>query len=118
MSTTINPEIRDLQQKYEDLRVALAKTQGEVEEIKCQTAGNTRQTIWQFVIFTVTMAGVLIGGLTYQTNALRHEFGARFDTVDAKFNTVNGRLDNLEKRMDRIDRSLDELNKELRSQRR
>ncbi len=115
MSAMINPEIRDLQQKYEDLRASLSRTQGEVEEIKRQTASNTRQTIWQFVIFTVTMAGILIGGLNYQTNTLRNEFGHRFDAVNTRFDAINTRLDNIEKRLDRVERNLDELIKELRN---
>lgn len=75
----INPEIRDLQQKYEDLRAELARTQGEVEQIKHIASDTSRQTIWQFVIFTVTMAALLLGGLKYQADVLRREIDLRFE---------------------------------------
>jgi len=121
MSSIISPEIRDLQQKYEDLRTDLARTQneiarsqGEIEAIKQNTARNDRQTNRQFVIFLVTMtiavAGSLIGTSIFQTESLRRE-------MDAKFGTVNQRIDGVEKRMERIEKTLDEISKELRSQR-
>ena len=75
----INPESRDLQQKYENLRAELARTQGEVEQIKHIASDTSRQTIWQFVIFTVTMAVLLLGGVKYQADVLRHEMDLRFD---------------------------------------
>jgi chaperonin cofactor prefoldin len=118
LSSTINPEMRDLQQKYEDLRASLAKTQGEVEEIRRQTANNTRQTIWQFVIFTITMGGIMIGAMNYQTNVLRNEFNSRFEAINARLDAIDSRMDNMEKRLDRVERNLDELNRELRSRKR
>jgi hypothetical protein len=44
----------------------------------------TRQTIWQFVIFTVTMAAILSGGIKYQTDTWRSEMNARFDAVNQR----------------------------------
>ena len=87
-----NPDLRDLQQKYENLRAELASTQGEVELLKRTTSDNTRQTLWQFVIFTVTMAVILVGGIKYQADTLRHEFDIRFESLDK-------RIDQAEKSM-------------------
>ncbi len=88
MSSIINPEVRELQQKYEEMRVNPAKTQGEVGEIKRNSERNDRQTNKQFVIFLITMtiavAGSLIGASIFQTDALRREMNARFEPVNQR----------------------------------
>jgi chaperonin cofactor prefoldin len=113
MSAPINPDFRDLQQKVEELQITLAKTQGEIAIIKHNSERNDRQTITQFVIFTVTMliavVSCLIGTSIFQTDALRRE-------MNAKFETVNQRIDSVDKRMERLERSLEEIRKEIASQ--
>jgi hypothetical protein len=79
-----NPELHDLQEKVRELRVELARTQGEVEQLKHTATDTSRQTIWQFVIFTVTMAGILIGGIKYQSDTLRPEMTLRFETIEKR----------------------------------
>jgi peptidoglycan hydrolase CwlO-like protein len=110
MSATINPDFRDLQQKVEELQITLAKTQGEIAIIKHNSERNDRQTITQFVIFTVTMliavVSCLIGTSIFQTDALRRE-------MNAKFETVNQRIDSVDKRMERLERSLEEIRREI-----
>ena len=105
MNVTINPEFRELQQKVEDLRINLAKTQGEMEIIKHNSERNDRQTTKQFVAFFIAMliavSGSLIGTSIFQTDALRREMNARFDTVN--------------QRMDQMQKSIDELKDEIRS---
>jgi chaperonin cofactor prefoldin len=119
LSATINPEIRDLQQKVEEMRVNLAKTQGEIEIIKHNSERNEWQTIKQFVIFTITMliAGVtcLVGTSIFQTAALRREMSAKFETVNQRFETVNLRFDSIDKRMEKLEKSIDELKQDVRS---
>jgi peptidoglycan hydrolase CwlO-like protein len=126
MSATINPEIRDLQQKVEEMRVNLARTQGEIEIIKHNSERNDRQTIKQFVIFTITMliavVTCLVGTSIFQTDALRREMSARFDTVNQRFetvnqrfDTVNQRFDSIDKRMEKLEKSLEELKQDIRS---
>jgi chromosome segregation ATPase len=126
MSATINPEIRDLQQKVEEMRVNLARTQGEIEIIKHNSERNDRQTIKQFVIFTITMliavVTCLVGTSIFQTDALRREMSARFDTVNQRFetvnqrfDTVNQRFDSIDKRMEKLEKSIEELKQGLRS---
>jgi hypothetical protein len=66
--------------------------EGKVEQVNRTASDTSRQTIWQFVIFTVTMAGVLIGATFYQTEALRRESNARFESLEK-------RLDQVEKNM-------------------
>jgi chromosome segregation ATPase len=114
MSATINPEIRDLQQKVEEMRINLARTQGEIEIIKHNSERNDRQTIKQFVIFTITMliavVTCLVGTSVFQTDALRREISARFEAV-------NQRFDSIDKRMEKLEKSIDELKQDLRSRR-
>ncbi|HEX9003626.1 MAG TPA: hypothetical protein VGB07_27195 [Blastocatellia bacterium] len=113
MNATINPEFRELQQKVEEMRVNLAKTQGEIEIIKHDSERNDRQTIKQLVIFTITMliavVTCLIGTSIFQTDALRREMNARFDGM-------NQRQQSLEKQMEKMEKSIEEIKQELRSQ--
>ena len=117
--SVINPEMHDLQEQVAEQRVRLANTEGRIDEVRRTASGTVRQTIWQFVIFTVTMAAVLLGGLNYQTEALRREFNARFETVNARFDSVDDRFADMNKRFDarfddmnkRFDARFDDMNK-------
>lgn len=101
---TINPEFRDLQQQVIELRDRLAKAEGEIQQLNRTSSDNTRQTIWQFVIFTLTMAGVVIGALNYQTSALSRQFDARNQVLGERITGLEQRITGLEKRLDqRID---------------
>lgn len=89
----INPELRDLRDKYEtllekyaELTASLSRTQGEVAEIKRVSTSFSQQTIWQLVGFAVVMASVMITGIYYQTNALRNEFNSKFDSLERQMN--------------------------------
>jgi hypothetical protein len=55
-----------------------------IEQLKHTATDTSRQTIWQFVIFTVTMAGILIGGIKYQSDTLRPEMTLRFETIEKR----------------------------------
>jgi pyridoxal biosynthesis lyase PdxS len=120
---TINPEIRELQQQVArlnerqsvtDAEVArlkkieaqqaqiierLGHNEGRIEQVNHTASDSTRQTIWQFVIFTVTMAGVLIGSSIFQTEALRRETNARFDAVEQRFKAIEKQIEASEKNM-------------------
>ena len=73
-------------------------------------------------IFTITrliaVVICLIGTSVFQTDALRREMNAKFETVNQRFDQNKERVDSLEKRLERIENSLDEIKDELRSQRR
>jgi hypothetical protein len=82
----INPDLRELQTKYNellmkyaDLKSDLSKTQGEVAEIKRVSTSFSQQTIWQLLGFAIVMASMMIGGIYYQTQALRNEMNLRFE---------------------------------------
>lgn len=102
----LNPELRDLQLKYEnllgkyaELAASISKTQGEVAEIKRVSTSFAQQTVWQLLGFAVVMASVMMGGIYYQTNALRNEFNARFDKIDQQFKDVEKRIELSEKNL-------------------
>lgn len=117
MSTTINPEMRELQQKVDEMRINLARTQGEIEIIRQNSERNDRQTIKQFVIFTVTMliavVSTLIGTSVFQTDALRREMSAKFEVVDQRFNAVDQKIDSLDQRIDKLDQRMDRLDQRM-----
>jgi hypothetical protein len=102
--SVINPEIHDLQQQVAELRVRVANAEGKIDEVSRTASGTVRQTIWQFVIFTVTMAAVLLGGLNYQTEALRREFNARFEALETRIElsekNTNARFDDMNRRFE------------------
>ena len=77
---------------------------------------NIKQTIWQFVAFTITMAVILVGGLNYQTNALRNELGTRITEVEKR---LEQRIDQVEKNMntrfDDTNKRIEDLKQEARN---
>ncbi len=124
----INPELRELRQKYEEVRTSLAKVEGEMRLLITTISGYTRQTIWQFMIFTVTMAAVFVGGVKYQADTLRHEMdirfeaqrremNARFDAMDKRIEFMEKRLESLEKQMVSMQKDLQDLKQEVRASR-
>jgi hypothetical protein len=80
----INPQLKELEQKFEVLQITVSQMRGELDEVKRTSGDTTRQTIWQFVIFTVTMAAILLGGIKYQTDTLRNEMNVRFDAMNQR----------------------------------
>ncbi|MEP7343127.1 MAG: hypothetical protein ABI977_35710 [Acidobacteriota bacterium] len=80
----INPQLNEVLQKQEEFQIKMARLEGEISELRRVATDTTRQTIWQFVIFTVTMAAILLGGIKYQTDTLRSEMNARFDAVNQR----------------------------------
>jgi len=102
----INPEVRDLREKYETLlekyvepSASLSRTQGEVAEIKRVSTSFSQQTIWQLLGFAVVMAGVMITGIYYQTNALRNETNALRNEMNLRFAAQQQQIIQLEKNL-------------------
>ena len=80
----INPQLKEVERKVEDLRDTVFQMRGEIDAIKHNSRDITRQTIWQFVIFTVTMGAILLGGIKYQTDTLRNEMNIRFEAMEKR----------------------------------
>jgi Mg2+ and Co2+ transporter CorA len=101
--SSVNLDLHDLQQQVIELRDRMSRAEGKIEQVNRAASDTSRQTIWQFVIFTVTMAGVLAGMTVYQTEALRRETNARFESVEKRIDQMEK---NLNTQMDQLERSL------------
>jgi len=101
--STVNLDLHDLQQQVNELRARMNKAEGRIEQVNRTASDTSRQTIWQFVIFTVTMAGVLAGMTVYQTEALRRETNARFASVEKRMDQMEK---NLNSQMNQLERNL------------
>jgi hypothetical protein len=69
----IDPRFRDLERKHSELESTVAQMRGELDELRRTPRDTSRQTIWQFVIFTVTMGAIIISAIKYQTDTLSRE---------------------------------------------
>jgi len=89
-----------------------------LNEIKLMSSDTSRQTIWQFVIFTMTMAAVMLGGLKYQAEVLRKEMDVRFEAqrleMNVRFEAVKNQLGEMEKN---ILSCFEDLKQEVRTRR-
>lgn len=110
----ISPRLKEIERRQEELQTTVAYMRGELDEVKRLAGSTARQTIWQFVIFTVTMAAVLLGGIRYQTETLRSEFNGRFEKVDLRFEEMEKRMNQMEKN---ILARFEDLKQEVRSRR-
>lgn len=128
----INTEFKELQRKQDELRSTVDLMRGELNEIKRMSSDARQQTIWQFVIFTITMAAVILGGLKYQADVLRkemdirfeaqrHEMNARFQGVDQRFYGVDQRFEALKNQMFEMEKNIisrfEDLKQEVRNRR-
>ena len=85
-----------------------------LNEIKLMSSDTSRQTIWQFVIFTMTMAAVMLGGLKYQADVLRKEMDIRFEAQRVKMNSIKTQMVEMEKN---ILSRFEDLKQEVRTRR-
>ncbi|MDX2041420.1 MAG: hypothetical protein SF097_09230 [Acidobacteriota bacterium] len=108
----IQPEFNELQRQVSDMRERLSTAEGQILQLNRASSDTSRQTIWQFVIFTITMGAILLGGLNYQTNALRNEFNARFDKIETQINSVEKSLGQTERN---LNARFEDLKQEVRS---
>jgi chaperonin cofactor prefoldin len=88
MNTTLDPEFTVLREKVESLGREIAELRATVQQLAQMVSNTNRQTIWQFVIFTVTMVvavtGSIVGASTYQTESLRREMNVRFEAMEKR----------------------------------
>jgi phage shock protein A len=121
----ISPQLKELERKHDDLqntvfqlREIVAQMRGELDELRRTARDTTRQTIWQFVIFTVTMAVILIGGIKYMSDTLRNEMNIRFEAMERRIDQMeknnNARSEQTEKN---IIARFEDLKQEVRASR-
>ena len=112
----VDPEFRELKHQVIEQGNRLSKVEGEIQQLNRTAFDTSKQTIWQFVAFTIAMGVILIGGLNYQTNALRNEFNVRFDKVEQRITEVEKRI---EQRIDQVEKNMntrfEDLKQEVRS---
>lgn len=80
----INPEVHEMQQQFSEMRDRMSKFEGQVEELRRVVTETSRQPVWQLIVFTLTIAAVVPGGLKFQTDALRNESNAKFDAIERR----------------------------------
>ncbi|MGH9834706.1 MAG: hypothetical protein ACREBD_03510 [Blastocatellia bacterium] len=80
----IDPRFKELERKHDALENTVAQMRGELDEVKRTSSDTSRQTIWQFVIFTVTMGVLMISAIKYQTDTLRNEMNIRFEAMEKR----------------------------------
>ena len=66
---TINARLRELEAKVAEI----AEIKGRMFQLNQSVASSNRLTIWQFISFTLVMAGTLFGTLTWVSATLREE---------------------------------------------
>jgi len=66
---TLSARVRELEAKA----VENAEIKGQMSQINQAIAQGNRMTIWQFISFTLVMAGTFIGTLTWVSATLREE---------------------------------------------
>lgn len=115
----VNPEIIQLREKYEMLQSKYELLSERVSRTEGRVSDATKQTIWQFVIFMVGVAGLIIGLVNYQNSILEKRFDQMEKRLEQMQKDTDSRLEQMQKdtnsRLERVERNLDELNKELRN---
>jgi chaperonin cofactor prefoldin len=114
----INPQLKELERKHEELKSTVDYMRGEFEELRRTARDTTRQTIWQFIIFTITMASVMLAGLKYQADVLRKEMDIRFEAMERRIEqsekSITARFEDLKKD---LTSRFDDLRQEVRDSR-
>jgi hypothetical protein len=114
----INPQVTELERNVAELRAEVAQMRGELNELKRTSSDTTRQTIWQFVIFTVTMGALMLGAIKYQSDTLRKEMDLRFEAQRLE---MNARFESMEKRFNQSEQNIvarfEDLKQEVRANR-
>jgi len=114
----INPQLKEVERKVEDLRETVFHMRGEIDAIKHSSRDIARQTIWQFVVFVVTMGLITIAGIRYQAEVLRNEMNVWFEAQRLE---MKAHLEAIEKRIEQSEKNItlrfDDLKQEVRASR-
>jgi hypothetical protein len=92
---TINARLRELEAKVAEL----AELKGQMLQVNQYIASSNRLTIWQFISFTLVMAGTLFGTLTWISGSLREEMRQSRDQLQRQMEqterNMNARFEDL-----------------------
>ncbi|MEP7343310.1 MAG: hypothetical protein ABI977_36640 [Acidobacteriota bacterium] len=119
----IQPEFNELQRQVGDLRDRLSVAEGQILQLNRTSSDTSRQTIWQFVAFTISIGALIIGLLNYQTDALNKQSEARTQALVEQIRAVSQRVEQVEKNMNQrsdqaeknINERFEDLKQEVRS---
>lgn len=116
------PEFIALKEKVDSHDVAIAEIRGSLQQLEKIVTATARQSVWQLTAVVITLSGVLLGGLAYQSASLEKRFDQmdkRFDQMERSFNarfdqserSMNARFDQMEKNFnDRMEQSEKNIN--------
>ena len=86
------------------LSARVSELEKEVAGLKGQVAQSSRLTIWQFISFTLVMAGTLFGTLAWISGSLREELRQTREQlqrqIETSERTTNERYGQMEKRFE------------------
>jgi uncharacterized coiled-coil protein SlyX len=81
--------------RISQLETAVAEQKGQLAQLNQSVTQGNRLTIWQFISFTLVMAGTLFGTLTWISTSLREEMrqserrmGDRFEQMEKRFDDL------------------------------
>ncbi len=86
------------------LSARVSELEKEVHNLKGQVAQSNRLTIWQFISFTLVMAGTLFGTLAWVSGSLREENRQTRESLQKQIEqtekNLNGQFTQMEKRFE------------------
>ncbi|MEK7834165.1 MAG: hypothetical protein AAB401_23960 [Acidobacteriota bacterium] len=89
---TLNARVSDLEKQVSELK-------GQVANNNQAIANSNRLTIWQFISFTLVMAGTLFGTLAWISNSLREELRANRDYLQSEIKQTRELIQQTERNM-------------------
>src|SRR4030095_16277875 len=113
------PEFIALKEKVDSHDMAIAEIRGSLQPLEKIVTATARQSVWQLIALVITLSGVILGGLAYQSASLEKRFDQmekRFDQMErstnARFEQVNARFDQSQKymntRFDQMEKNFNE----------
>ena len=93
-----------LSARISELETQVAELQGHLTQINQSVAQGNRLTIWQFISFTLVMAGTLFGTLAWISTSLREEIRLTRDQLQMQIQqserNTSDRFTQMEKRFE------------------
>lgn len=97
------PEFIALKEKVEAHDVAIAEMRGSLQQLEKIVTATARQSVWQLIALVITLSGVIVGGLAYQSSMLEKHFdqlernsNQRFDAIEKRFDAIENRFEHSE----------------------
>lgn len=100
-----------LSARVSGLETQLAELKGQLTQVNQSIAQGNRLTIWQFISFTLVMAGTLFGTLTWISTSLRTEMHQTRDQLQQQ---VQQTRDQLQQQIQQTERNMNARFEDLR----